>query len=109
MNEEEEMAVESGRLGFLVSPVAQHLDDPGQSHISSELLFSLLENAAANIQPSGIAMRSRTGSLLMQSLCIRGSWKPELVRSASNEHLGGLLLPGCGCPCFKLSHGWLRT
>lgn len=54
MNEEEEMAVESDRLGFLFSPVAQHLDDPGQSHISSELLFPLLENAAANINQVGL-------------------------------------------------------
>lgn len=33
MNEEEEMAVESDRLGFLFSPAAQYLDDPGQNHI----------------------------------------------------------------------------
>lgn len=108
MNEEEEIPVESDRLGCLFSPAAQHLDDPGQSPIFP-LSFCFLENAAANIQPSGIAVRSRTGSLPMQSLCILGSWKSELVRSASKEHLRGLLIPGHGCPCFKPSPGWLRT
>ena len=42
----------------------------GKTHVSSELLFSHLENAATNIRPSGIAMRSRIWKLPMQILCI---------------------------------------